>query len=76
MSIVCIVMSETLSISFFLFFFDNIFISMYIMCVCLFSALSRRIGALQTSIIIIINESKFKKALQQIGNIDLISIIR
>ena len=28
---------------------------MYIMCVCLFSALSRRVGALQTSIIIIIN---------------------
>ena len=29
-------------------------ISMYIMCVCLFSDLSRRVGALQTSIIIII----------------------
>ena len=29
-------------------------ISMYIMCVCLFSALSRRVGALQISIIIII----------------------
>ena len=29
---------------------------MYIMCVCLFSALSRRVGALQISIIIIINE--------------------
>ena len=28
-------------------------ISMYIMCVCLFSALSRRVGALQISIIII-----------------------
>ena len=27
---------------------------MYIMCVCLFSALSRRVGALQMSIIIII----------------------
>ena len=27
---------------------------MYIMCVCLFSALSRRVGALQISIIIII----------------------
>ena len=26
---------------------------MYIMCVCLFGALSRRVGALQTSIIII-----------------------
>ena len=26
---------------------------MYIMCVCLFSALSRRVGALQISIIII-----------------------
>ena len=30
-------------------------ISMYIMCVCLFSALSRRVGALQISIIIIMN---------------------
>ena len=29
-------------------------ISMYIMCVCLFSALSRRVGALQMPIIIII----------------------
>ena len=29
---------------------------MYIMCVCLFSALSRRVGALQISIIIIILE--------------------
>ena len=29
-------------------------ISMYIMCVCLFSALSRRVGALQIAIIIII----------------------
>ena len=28
-------------------------ISIYIMCVCLFSALSRRVGALQISIIII-----------------------
>ena len=28
---------------------------MYIMCVCLFSALSRRVGALQISIIIIIS---------------------
>ena len=27
---------------------------MYIMCVCLFSAVSRRVGALQISIIIII----------------------
>ena len=35
---------------------DNISISMYIMCVmlCLFSAFSRRVGALQISIIIII----------------------
>ena len=30
-------------------------ILMYIMCVCLFGALSRRVGALQISIIIIIN---------------------
>ena len=28
---------------------------MYIMCVCLFSALSRRVGALQISILIIIS---------------------
>ena len=27
---------------------------MYIMCVCMFSALSRRVGALQMSIVIII----------------------
>ena len=49
-------------LAFFLFFFniyifvaDNISISMYIMCVtlCLFSALSRRVGAVQISIIII-----------------------
>ena len=33
-------------------FLDNISIPMYIMCVCLFSALSRRVGALQISIII------------------------
>ena len=32
---------------------------MYIMCVCLFSALSRRVGALQISIIIIINRPYF-----------------
>ena len=42
---------------FFIFFIaDNISISMYIMCVilCLLSALSRRVGALQICIIIII----------------------
>ena len=33
-------------------------ISMYIMCVCLFSALSRWVGALQISIIIIINSPR------------------
>ena len=35
-------------------FWDNISISMYIMCVCLFSALSRRVGALQISNIIML----------------------
>jgi len=39
-------------------FLDNISISMYIMCVCLFSALSRGVGALQISIIIIIMLNK------------------
>ena len=66
--IFCVVTLEplsTLCVSFFyLFFFtlhifiaDNISILMYIMCVilCLFSALSRRVGTLQISIIIIIN---------------------
>ena len=40
----------------YIFIVDNISISMYIMCgiLCLFSALSRRVGALQISIIIII----------------------
>ena len=38
-----------------MFIVDNISISAYIMCViqCLFSAMSRRVGALQISIIII-----------------------
>ena len=35
-------------------FLDTFSISMYIMCVCLFSALSRWVGALQISMIIII----------------------
>ena len=39
---------------FFLSFLITFSISMYIMCVCLFSALSRTVGALQISIIIII----------------------
>ena len=52
--IFCIIMLEHLSIYTFLFFFITFSISMYIMCVCLFSALSRRVGALQISIIIII----------------------
>ena len=41
----------------YIFIADNISISMYIMCVilCLFSALNRRVGALQIYIIIIIN---------------------
>ena len=51
---ICIIMLEHMSIYTSLFFLDNIFISMYTMCVCLFSALSRRVGALQISIIIII----------------------
>ena len=34
-------------------FLDNTFISMYIVCVCLFSALSRTVGALQISVIMI-----------------------
>ena len=66
--IFCIVTLETLStlcVSFFFFSYmymlyifiaDNISILMYIMCVilCLFSALSRRVGALQISIILFI----------------------
>ena len=39
---------------FFIFFFITFSISMYIMCVCLFSALGSRVDALQISIIIII----------------------
>ena len=55
--IFCIIMLEHLSI--YLLFSSSSFlitfsISMYIMCVCLFSALGRRVGALQISIIIII----------------------
>ena len=37
---------------------------MYIMCVCLFSALSRRVGALQISVIIIITCSCYAAAEQ------------
>ena len=51
--IFCIIMLEHLSI----YIYKKMVtfsISMYIMCVCLFSALSRRVGALQISIIIII----------------------
>ena len=36
---------------------------MYIMCVCLFNTLSRRVGALQISIIIIINVPKLSGGL-------------
>ena len=41
----------------YIFIANNISISMYIMCIilCLFSALSRRVGALQISVIIIIH---------------------
>ena len=54
--IFCIIMLEHLSI--YTYFFLKAFsVSMYIMCVCLFSALSRRVGALQISIIIIIRPS-------------------
>ena len=54
--IFCIIMLEHLSIyTFFKYiFFITFSISTYIMCVCLFSALSRRVGALQISIIIFI----------------------
>ena len=48
-------MLEHLSIYTYLFVWITFSISMYIMCVCLFSALSRRVGALQISIIIIIS---------------------
>ena len=37
-------------------------ISTYIMCVCLFSALSRRVGALQISILVIIIQSYAPRA--------------
>ena len=63
--IVCIIMLEHLSIyikkMFFFFFWITFSISMYIKCVCLFSALSRRVGALQISIItiIIISQSAY-----------------
>ena len=39
---------------------------MYIMCVCLFSALSRRVGALQISIIIIIQVQQADKAVEYV----------
>ena len=43
-----------------LIFSITFFISMYIMCVCLFSALNRRAGALQISIIIIMGKNIHK----------------
>ena len=50
------VMNASISIVYFHFFFLITFsISMYIVCVCLFSALSHRVGALQMFIIITIN---------------------
>ena len=52
--IFCIIMLEHLSIYTYLLFWITFSISMCIMCVCLFSALSRSLGALQISIIIII----------------------
>ena len=48
----CIIMLEHLSIYIFIFLI-TFSISMYIMCVRLFSALNRRVGALQISIIMI-----------------------
>ena len=49
-------LSNDFVLTYIFFIADNISISMYIVCVilCLFSALSRRIGAVQMSIIIII----------------------
>ena len=57
----CMITLEHLSIYTYLFFWITFSISMYIMSVCLFSALSRRIGALQISIIIIIIKSRNEK---------------
>ena len=54
MCIFCIIMHEHLLIYTFFFFLITFSILMYIMCVCLFSALSHRVGALQISIVIII----------------------
>ena len=51
-------MLEHLSIYTYLFLGITFSISMYFMCVCLFSALSRRVGALHISIIIIIIRKK------------------
>ena len=70
--IFCIVTLEplsTLCVSFSLFFiyffklFDNISISMYIICVipCLFRALSQRVGVLQTSLIICYQSFYFER---------------
>ena len=56
--IFCIIMLEHLSIKKFFFFLIAFSISMYIMCVCLFSALSRSVGALQISTIIITGRNR------------------
>ena len=56
-SIFCIIMLQHFSIHTFFIFFITFSILMYIMCVCLFSTLSRRVGALQISIIIIIESN-------------------
>ena len=52
---------------------DNISISMYILCVilCLFSALSRRVSALQISIIIIMETDA--PEILSVVNVDIIS---
>ena len=47
---------------------------MYIMCVCLFSALSRRVGAVQISIIII--NSKNSDILVKHGTLNIIRLER
>ena len=56
-------------------------ISMYIMCVCLFSALSRRVGALQISIIIIIiiiitSDKVYVVVAGEVGGLRLVSKIK
>ena len=61
--IFCIIILEHLSIYTFLFnlfFWITFSISVYIMCVCLFSALIGRVGALQISIIIVLKKDSLR----------------